>query len=113
MISDRGALRRAPRTTQPTPATPTRVDESWRAAAFLPLKRAATILGVSPASIYKLEAEKQLKFRRIAGRTLVAVAGIAAIVDRDEPWTPSKAGEAARARRAELARANWEGADAA
>ena len=71
-------------------------------------KRAAGVLGVSVSSLYNLERDKTLKFRRIAGRTVVVTRGVAALVDADEEWVPSAVGAAARARRAELVRAGWE-----
>jgi hypothetical protein len=90
----------------PTPSP----DTPWRDTAYLPLKRAAHVLGISVASLYRLEREGSLRFRRIAGRTLVRTPGVVVLADADEPWTASKAGEAARARRVELAKAGWEGA---
>jgi len=113
MIEDRGALRRAPLSMASTPAPQAQVDESWRATAFLPLKRAAGVLGVSVSSLYNMERDKTLKFRRIAGRTVVVTRGVAALVDADEQWEPSAIGAAARARRAELVKAGWEATDAA
>jgi hypothetical protein len=114
MLQDRGALRRAPAKTLPTlPASPPQIDESWRTTACMPLKRAAHILGVSVASLYNLEKDKTLRFRRIAGRTVVVTRGVAALVDADEQWEPSAVGAAARARRAELVKAGWEASDAA
>jgi hypothetical protein len=110
--------RRAPVVRQAEPATPSAptsthapeldVDPTWRSTAFLPLNKAAVVLGISVASLYRLEREGTLTFRRIAGRTVVKTAGVVALADADEPWTASKAGEAARARRAELAKANWQ-----
>ena len=77
----------------------------WRATSFLPMKRAALILGVSRATLYGLEKTAVLRFRRIGGRSLVVTASLAALVDADTQWTPSPtAGAAARARRRELAK---------
>lgn len=93
------------------PAAPVAVPKPempWRDTAFLPLNRAAHVLGISPASLYRLENEGRLQFRRIAGRTLVATPTIAALADAAEDWSPSTKGAEARARRAELVRANWD-----
>lgn len=92
----------------PTPAVAASKPETpWRDTALLSLKRAAHVLGISVASLYRLESEGRLKFRRLAGRTLVATSGIAALADADEAWSPSTKGFEARARRAELVKANW------
>jgi hypothetical protein len=80
------------------------VDE-WRATSFLPMKRAALILGVSRTALYNLEKTGVLRFRRVGGRSQVVTGSLAAFVDADTKWTPSPtAGAAARARRRELAK---------
>lgn len=85
------------------------LDTSWRDTARLPLKKTAHILGISVASVYRLNSEGRLEFRRLAGRTLVVTAGVAALVDSDEDqWTPSSKGVQARAKRAEIAKAAWQ-----
>lgn len=73
---------------------------SWRERAFLPLATAAEILGISPASIYGLEAKGRLSFSRLAGRTLVNVDSLKALIDNADPWTASDRGKEARAARA-------------
>lgn len=72
----------------------------WRDRAFVPLGVAADILGVSRASVYALEAKGSLSFSRLAGRTLVAVESLKALIDRAEPWAASERGKEARAARA-------------
>ena len=79
----------------------------WRERPFQPLPRAREITGVSIASLYKLADEGRLVFRRIAGRTLVETVSLVQLIDAAEPWTPSDRGAAARASRAETARAAW------
>lgn len=92
----------------PTPAVAASKPETpWRDTALLSLKRAGHVLGISPASLYRLESEGRLEFRRVAGRTLVTTPSIAALVDAAEDWSPSSKGSEARAKRAELAKANW------
>lgn len=115
MIQDRGALRRAPLTTQSAPAAPAppspapKADRAtpWRERELLPLRVAAEIIGISPASLYRLQAEGRVTFKRIAGRVLLPVADIAAIVDGAENWKASAQGLAARQARVEAARAAW------
>lgn len=82
-------------------------EPSWRDTAFLPLQKAGHVLGISVASLYRLEQEGTLKFRRLAGRTLVRTEGVIALADADAPWAPQSAGAAARAKRAELAANGW------
>ncbi|EKX59531.1 hypothetical protein D516_2686 [Rhodobacter sp. AKP1] len=72
----------------------------WRERAFLPLTAAAEILGVSAASVYGLEAKGRLSFSRLAGRTLVSVDSLKALIDNADPWTASDRGKEARAARA-------------
>ncbi len=85
-----------------TPASTPAPEVPWRDTAFLPLQRAAHVLGVSVASLYRLEQEGTLIFRRLRGRTLVRTGGVIALADADEPWTASAAGAAARVKRAAL-----------
>lgn len=97
-------------------AAPSRADRTktrkpeipWRQRPFLPLVAAAELLGLSPSSLYRLEAEGKLSFNRLGGRTLVAVGSIVKLVDTADSWTPSDRGSAARAKRQERARAGWE-----
>ncbi|WP_256750501.1 hypothetical protein [Mesorhizobium sp. Mes31] len=77
----------------------------WRQRPWLPLTLAADLLGVSSTSLYRLEAEGQLCFRRFVGRTVVMVASILPLIDGVEEWTPSKRGAAARQQRTERLRA--------
>jgi len=67
----------------------------------------AHVLGISVASLYRLEQEGTLKFRRLCDRTLVKTEGVIALADADEPWTASQAGSAARVKRAALAASSW------
>lgn len=84
-------------------ASPSVGEMPWRETAFLPLPRAAHVLGVSVASLYRLQQEGTLQFQKRCGRTLVRTEGVVALADADEPWTASSAGAAARAKRSELA----------
>lgn len=101
---------RAPDPVRPidtAPADETAGGASWRDTAFLSLQRAAHVLGISVASLYRLEQSGKVKFRRLAGRTLVKTDGVIALESADEPWTASQAGSAARVKRAELAANGW------
>lgn len=93
---------RADRKKSPKPEIP------WRQRPFLPLITAAELLGLSPSSLYRLEAEGRLSFNRLGGRTLVAVTSLVKLIDGAEEWTPSDRGSAARAKRQERARTGWE-----
>lgn len=87
-----------------TAATNQNISESdrlpWRDRAFVPLGVAADILGVSRASVYNLEARGELPFSRVAGRTLVPVTDLKALIDTAQPWSASDRGKEARAARA-------------
>lgn len=83
------------------------IEVPWQQRPVLPLAVAAEISGVSPASLYRFASEGRLKFRRLAGRTLVETPSLMALVDAAESWTPSNRGSAARAQRQERARAGW------
>lgn len=80
----------------------------WRERPFVPLLMAAELLGLSPASLYRLETEGKLTFRRLGGRTLVAVETIVTLIDAAEDWAPSDRGAAARAARSERAANRWQ-----
>jgi hypothetical protein len=84
---------------------PTRIP--WRERPLQTLKTASEIAGVSVSSLYRLAAEGKLRFRKLAGRTVVETPSLVALVDSAEAWTPSDRGKAARARRSEIARAAW------
>lgn len=70
---------------------------SWRDVEFHSVKRAAEIVGLSTASIYALEAQGKLEFRRIAGRVLIPTSSLAGVVDGAEPWQALPRGNRARA----------------
>lgn len=76
----------------------------WRERPFVPLLMVSELLGVSPASVYRLETEGRLVFRHIGGRTVVTVTSLIDFVDTAEEWSPSTQGTAARAARSERAR---------
>ncbi|WP_417578592.1 hypothetical protein [Pelagibacterium sp.] len=83
------------------------IDENWRARPLLPIKMAANIAGVSPASLYRAQTDGSIEFKRLAGRTLVTTQSLVAMIDGAEPWTPSDRGAHGRAARTERARAAW------
>lgn len=85
--------------TAPTPVTP------WRDRPLLPLKVAAEIVGVSVASLYRFADEGRLKFRQLAGRTLVDTKSLINLADSADDWTPRDVGKEARAKRKEIAAA--------
>lgn len=89
-------------------AAPNNLDIHWTERRLLPLKAAAKIIGLSPATLYRLEADGRLKFRRLGGRTLVDTPSLIELIDGSEEWTASDAGSAARAARADRANAAWQ-----
>jgi hypothetical protein len=79
----------------------------WRDRPLLPLKIAAEIIGVSPASLYRFADEGRLKLRTLAGRTLVDAPSLSALADSATDWKSTDRGKEARAKRAETARSAW------
>ncbi|TXN24104.1 hypothetical protein [Methylobacterium sp. WL9] len=77
----------------------------WQDRPHQQLAVASEIAQVSEAALYKAEKEGVLTFVRLAGRTLVDTSSLIAFIGRAEPWKPSDRGAAARAKRAEAARA--------
>lgn len=94
---------------QPNFVKPEPSSLPWRERAFNNINVASEALGVSRTSIYRLASQGKLTLRRVAGRVVVETAGLLAIVQTAEPWTPSDHGAGGRAKRAELARARWQG----
>lgn len=77
----------------------------WQDRPHLQLQVASEIAGVSEASLYRAASDGQLTLVRLAGRTLVETKSFIAFIGTAVPWTPSDRGAAARAKRAEAARA--------
>lgn len=80
----------------------------WEKRPLLRLSVVADLTGLSRATLYNLAAEGRLTFKMLAGCVVVETAGVRALVDAAEPWSPSNRGAAARAgsraKRAEAAR---------
>ena len=81
----------------------------WQERPYQKLAVASEIAQVSEAALSKAEKDGLLTFVRLAGRTLVETASLIAFISRAEPWTASSRGAAARAKRAEVARAALKG----
>jgi hypothetical protein len=81
-------------------------DISWRECPLLPLSTASVVAGPSITSLYRLEAEGKLQFKRLAGRTFVVTRSLIALVNNAEDWTPSDRPKVAHAKRAEIAHGN-------
>lgn len=77
----------------------------WRERAFLQLKTAAEIAGVSITTLYRFSDAGQLTLRDFGGRTLVDTRSFVALIDTAKDWTPRNRGSEARAKRKEVARA--------
>jgi hypothetical protein len=76
----------------------------WRERAFLQLKTASEIAGVSISTLYRFSESGQLKLRGFGGRTLVDTPSFIALLATAEDWTPKNRGQEARAKRREIAR---------
>jgi hypothetical protein len=81
----------------------------WRERAFLQLKAAAEISGVSVTTLYRFSDAGRLKLREFGGRTLVDTPSFVALIATAENWTPKNRGQEARAKRKEIARAALRG----
>ena len=77
---------------------------AWRDRPLLPLKTASEVVGVSIASLYRFADEGRLKFRQLAGRTLVDTTSLIALAESAQDWKPKNRGVEARAKRKEIAR---------
>jgi hypothetical protein len=80
-------------------------DGAWRDRPLLTVQDAATVAGLSTASIYRFAGEGRINLVRLGGRTLVTVESLTALIATAEPWSPSARGSAARAARSERAQA--------
>ena len=76
----------------------------WRDRPLLPLKIASEVVGVSVASLYRFADEGRLKFRQLAGRTLVDTKSLVALADSAADWAPQSRGKEARAKRKSIER---------
>lgn len=93
----------AAKTRAPEPSS--RANEvPWRERLFLTTQATAVILGVSVGTVYRLEKQGKLIFKRFAGKTLIETATVIALAGSAEEYVPLDRADAARARRSELAR---------
>lgn len=60
----------------------------WRERVLVPINFASEIIGVSRSTIYRLQADGKLVFKRIGGKTLVTVASLTHLLDNPDDWTP-------------------------
>ncbi len=88
-----------------TPAMALAGATPWRERAFLQLKAASEIAGVSVTTLYRFSDAGRLKLREFGGRTLVDTPSFIALLATAEDWTPKDRGKEARAKRREIARA--------
>ena len=85
-----------------------RPDVPWRDRPLINMQTAATIAGISTASLYRYADEGKVTLRKLAGRTLVDTASLIKLVDGAVAYTPSTRTAKACASRIEHARAAWE-----
>lgn len=76
----------------------------WHQRPHLRIKVAAEVAGVSPASIYRAAGEGKITLKRLAGCVVVDMPTFLRFVQDKQEWSPSNRGQAARAKRADLAR---------
>jgi hypothetical protein len=91
------------------PAVPAAGSTPWRERAFLQMKTASEIAGVSVTTLYRLSDAGRLKLREFGGRTLVDTPSFIALLATAEDWVPKNRGREARAKRKEIARAALQG----
>lgn len=85
---------------------------SWSERAFVPVKEAALICGISAASIYGAAKQNKIALHKLGGRSVVASAELKRFLETAAtPWEPSptRAHNTAEARAART-RAAWAGA---
>jgi hypothetical protein len=75
----------------------------WQDRAFLQLKAASEIAGVSITTLYRFSDAGKLKLREFGGRTLVDTRSFIALLETAKDWTPRNRGQEARAKRKEIA----------
>ena len=92
-------------TPQLAPAVTLAGSTPWRERAFLQLKAASEIAGVSVTKLYRFSDAGSLKLREFGGRTLVDTPSFVALIATAKDWTPKDRGKEARAKRKEIARA--------
>jgi len=84
----------------------------WSDRAFVTVKHAGEICGISPASIYAAAKAGEISLQKLRGRSVVATSELRRFIEKAAtPWTPSpsKAHNTAEARAART-RAAWAGA---
>ena len=78
---------------------------TWRDRPLLNTKEASIIAGVSIASLYKQAKLNRLRFKLLAGRTMVETASLITFLDSAADWVPSGRSDAAVSTRIGNARA--------
>ncbi len=75
-----------------TPHGPT---ADWRQTHFLPIARAAHVLGVSRAQLYRLAGMGRVTLHRSLGRVVLRTEDVIRMAESAEPWTPEPSRNAA------------------
>lgn len=78
---------------------------SWDSLPHMHMLLTSEVTGLSPAKLYSLASAGRLKLFTLEGRTFAETASVKALIASRKDWTPSGRGAAARAKRAEAARA--------
>ena len=78
----------------------------WQERPFQTVQAAASIVGLSAASIYSAAAKGQIELKKLGGRTLVSTGSLVSFIEQAEDWSPApKGGAIVAARSARAAQA--------
>ena len=67
--------------------SPSSLAADWRQTHFLPITKAAQILGVSRAQLYRCAKAGSVTFHRSLGRVVLRTEDVIRLVDSAAPWT--------------------------
>jgi hypothetical protein len=90
-------VRQMAQTPNPDSTTPAR-NVAWTERPYLPVAPSAALAGCSSAQIYALAKAGRLELVKLAGRTLVTVASLRALLDSAVPYVPDGSRPRGRAR---------------
>jgi len=66
-----------------------KLASNWRACLFIRLNEAATVLGLSRATLYAMAQKGRISLKSLSGRTLVPVADVIRLESEAKPWSAS------------------------
>ena len=68
--------------------SPSSLAADWRQTHFLPIAKAAQILGVSRAQLYRCAKTGSVTFHRSLGRVVLRTEDVIRLADSATPWAP-------------------------